>query len=102
MSGEVTLSVGCSAEVNTCGSCLFFERQGDNEYYRMNGFCRIKLPAKIVEQFTVRNIDPKQRDREYTGNEDQIKDTDRCDLYRPDGKIYIVQRRVTPEKGYRE
>lgn len=98
MADEITLPVGCSAEPDTCGSCKFFERKGDNEYYRMSGFCRIKLPAKIPEQWAIRDIDPKQKDREYTGNEDQIKDTDRCDLQRPDGKTYIVQRRVTPLK----
>ncbi len=40
-------------------------------------------------------LDPKLRDQEYTGNEERIKDTDRCDLYQWDGFEYIVQRRVT-------
>jgi len=61
----------------------------------MYGECRIKLPARFVEQYQVRRLDPKLRDQEYTGNEDRIIDTDRCDLYRSDGFQYIVQRRVT-------
>jgi hypothetical protein len=93
---EITLSPGASAEPDTCGSCKFFERKNDGEFYRMHGFCRIKLPEKIPEQSAIRCIDPKQKDREYTGNEDQIKDTDRCDLQKPDGKVYIVQRRIGP------
>jgi len=93
---EITLSVGASAEPDTCGSCKFFERKPD--YAPVYGQCRIKLPSKIAEQWHLRSIDPKQKDREYTGSEDQIKDTDRCDLQRPDGKTYIVQRRITPEK----
>ena len=92
---EITLSVGCSAEPNTCGSCKFFERKGlDQPYNQTQGFCRIVLPKKIAEQIDIRMIDPKQRDAEYTGNEDQIKDTDRCDLYHFSGKVYIVQRRI--------
>jgi len=93
MANEITLSVGASAEPNTCGSCKFFERRGDG-YAASGGFCRIKLPAKIADQNAIRSIDPKMKDAEYTGNEDRINDTDRCDLQRPDGKVYIVQRRV--------
>jgi hypothetical protein len=92
MPSEITLAVGCSAEPNTCGSCKFFVR--DRDYDSANGKCEIKLPKKIAMQWDIRGVDPKQKDLEYTGNEDQIKDTDRCDLQRPDGKTYIVQRRV--------
>lgn len=93
---EITLGVGASAEPDTCGSCKFFDRKTDNPYYSAYGQCRFTFPAKIATAWNIRDIDPKQRDREYTGNEDQIKDTDRCDLHRHDGKIYIVQRRVGP------
>lgn len=94
MAGEITLPVGASAEPDTCGSCRFFARKAD--YAAVYGECRIKLPAKFPDQWAIRRIDPAEKDREYTGNEDQIKDTDRCDLHRPDGKIYIVQRRIPP------
>lgn len=97
MANEITLPVGASAEPDTCGSCRFFERGRDWE--SAYGRCRIKLPTKVADQWAIRAIDPKQKDREYTGNEDQIKDTDRCDLQRPDGKVYIVQRRIPPERG---
>lgn len=99
MSNEITLPVGCSAEPDTCGSCKFFERKGESDYYRTHGFCKIKLPAKMADQWNIRRLDPKQKDQEYTGNEDQIKDTDRCDLYHFSGKVYIVQRRIPPEKA---
>lgn len=92
MANETTLAVGCTAEPDTCGSCRFFERR--NEYDSAYGRCRIKLPSKLAEQQDIRGIDPKQKDREYTGTEDQIRDTERCDLQQPDGKVYIVQRRV--------
>jgi hypothetical protein len=98
MANEITLRVGASAEPDTCGSCKFFERKSDGEWDSMRGFCRIKLPAKIADQWAIRAIDPKMKDQEYTGNEDQIKDTDRCDLYRFSGQVYIVQRRIPPER----
>lgn len=101
MAGEIILPVGSSAEPDTCGSCKFFERKGDNEYYRMHGFCRIELPKKFFTQRDLRIFAVTNKiwkDQEYTGNEDQIKDTDRCDLYRYSGKVYIVQRRIPPEK----
>lgn len=92
MSDEITLPVGASAEPDTCGSCKFFSR--DNDWRTVYGQCKIKLPSKMASQWDIRGVDPKQKDREYTGNEDQIKDSDRCDLQRPDGKVYIVQRKV--------
>lgn len=100
MSNEITLPVGSSAEPDTCGSCKFFERKDGSGYETHGswGFCKIVLPKKIARQVDIRMVDPKRRDAEYTGNEDQIKDTDRCDLYRHSGKVYIVQRRITSEK----
>jgi hypothetical protein len=59
MTGEITLAVGASAEPDTCGSCKFFERNSDGPSYRMHGVCRIKLPAKVVEQRVIRSLDPK-------------------------------------------
>lgn len=94
MANEITLPVGASAEPDTCGSCKFFERK--DGYSPMYGQCRITLPAKMADKWDIRRID--RKDREYTGNEDQIKDTDRCDLYRFSGKVYIVQRRIPPER----
>lgn len=99
MPNEITLSLGATAEANTCGSCKFFKRKNDNgPYDSAYGKCEIVLPKKFVEQFQYRDLDDRFRknDREYTGNEDQIKDNDRCNLYQSDGKSYIVQRRVRP------
>lgn len=95
---EIILAPGATAEPDTCGSCKFFGRKPPNEgeWYRMNGFCRFLMPAKIALQSDLRGIDPKHKDDEYTGNENMIKDTDRCDLQKPDGKTYIVQRRISP------
>jgi len=91
----ITLPPGCTAEHDTCGSCKFFERDG-YDYSRIYGKCRIVLPSKVAMQYDVRAIDPKHKDDEYTGNEDQIQDTNRCDLWRSDGKTYIVQRKILP------
>lgn len=94
MTATITLAVGATAEPDTCGSCKFFQRKDD---WRAGfGDCRIKLPRKFAEQWQIRKLTPKPKDYEYeyTGNEDQIKDTDRCDLHRPDGNVYIVQRLV--------
>jgi len=93
---ETTLMPGATAERETCGSCKFFERRDYYEETSLYGFCRFLFPAKIALQSDVRNIDPKHKNDEYTGNENQIRDSDRCDLWRSDGKTYIVQRRIKP------
>lgn len=98
MANEITLAVGASAEPDTCGSCKFFERKDYDERRGVYGFCKFELPKKIATQRDVRFVDPKMKDQEYTGNEDQIKDTDRCDLYRFSGQVYIVQRRIPSAK----
>lgn len=101
MSSEITLPVGSSAEPDTCGSCKFFQRNNDGINYRMNGVCGFKLPEKAVRQVQFRELSDivKKYDRDYTGTEEWIKDTDRCDLQRPSGKVYIVQRRISPERS---
>lgn len=94
---EVMLLVGATAEPNTCGSCQSFRRRVDSgEWYSTNGTCNFKFPTKVAEMANIREVDPRRRDQEYTGNEDMIQDTDRCDLYRSTGLTYIVQRRVSP------
>jgi hypothetical protein len=98
MPGETILPVGCAAEADTCGSCKFFRRIKDNgDWYFMHGHCRIKLPGRYVEQWQVRKPDPKTGEYEKE-DPDRIKDTDTCDLYRNDGKIYIVQRLIKPKE----
>lgn len=96
----ITLPLGASAEPDTCGSCKFFKRKDDNAYYAMHGFCIFQLPSKIAERWSIRQLQDQllKIDRDFTGNEDQIKDTDRCDLYQFSGKVYIVQRRIPPER----
>lgn len=97
MSGEIVLMPGASAEPDTCGSCKFFERKDYEDRRGPWGFCRIALPKKFFTQRDLRVFAETTKiwkDQEYTSNEDQIKDTDRCDLQRPDGKVYIVQRVV--------
>lgn len=93
MNTEIVLPVGANAEPDTCGSCKFFKRR-DEMYSAAHGFCMFVVPQKVATRHDLRNADPKQQDREYTGNEDQIKDTSRCDLYHFSGKTYIVQRRI--------
>lgn len=64
------------------------------EWYRMNGDCTIKLPPPMEKYAPF----VYGKDEEYTHGPRYLKDTDRCDLQRPDGKVYIVQRRIPPEK----
>lgn len=93
--GEITLPIGATAEPDTCGSCKFFRRKDDGcTPGSVWGKCGFVMPPIIATSWDIRGLDPKQKDREYTGNEDTIKDTARCDLYRHSGKVYIVQRRI--------
>jgi hypothetical protein len=90
---EITLMVGANAEPDTCGSCKFFDRRVDSgEWYSMDGYCRIAMPPLKTRfaPFVYKDND------EDTWGPTHVKDIDRCDLYRPDGKLYIVQRRVGP------
>jgi len=89
MANEITLPVGATAEHNTCGSCKYFQRKDD--YNAKWGQCGFRLPPQVASRNQFRSLD---RNYEYTGNEDQIEDISRCDLYCNDGKSYIVQRRV--------
>ena len=89
MSGEVTLAVGATAETNTCGSCKYFSRTMDmGEYNMSTGVCKFELPEKLRYLFA-----PKVY---VEGDEDRVRlrDTSRCDLWKDDGKVYIVQRRT--------
>ena len=95
--GIITLPPGATAEPNTCGSCKFFRRCLDQGIYEASsGHCEIVMPP------------PKQRYRvltyEETGEVDRapnwIKDSARCDFYRPDGRKYIVQREVWRDGCY--
>ena len=85
MANEIILPVGNTAEPNTCGSCKFFYRSGDR-----SGNCNIKLPPQIA-------IDNKGNEKDYVRNPNTVNDDNRCDFYQPDGKIYIVQRRIEPK-----
>jgi hypothetical protein len=86
---EITLPLGATAEPNTCGSCKFFDRVGTDygASYQSMGRCRINLPPL--------NFVEKSWDGEGLGPR-SLPDTERCDLQRPDGKVYIVQRRIPP------
>ncbi len=89
MSNEITLGVGASAEMNTCGSCKFFRRDMDMGVVNMSrGICGFQFPKKMFILFAPKEYRDGDEDR------DRMNDTDRCDLQRPDGKVYIVQRRV--------
>lgn len=89
MATEIVLPVGASAEPNTCGSCKFFRRTMDaGDYAMRSGTCGFVLPPKLAQMFAAR---PSKDDDEWGW---RLPDTQRCDLQRPDGKAYIVQRRV--------
>jgi hypothetical protein len=97
VANEITLMPGASAEPDTCGSCKFFERRRNDKYDGMYGNCRFKFPEKTVATgWDIRRLDPALKNAEYTGNEERIKDTDRCDLWKHSGNTYIVQRRIEP------
>jgi hypothetical protein len=93
--GDVILGLGMTAEPNTCGSCVFFGRRDFTEFYIKNesvvrdamrgGYCKIVLPPQVA-------LRP-QGEGAPTNN---TNDTDRCDLWKSDGKTYIVSRRIRP------
>jgi hypothetical protein len=84
MSTAITLPVGATAEPDTCGSCRFFVRMGDLRPIGQ-GRCNITLPPVLATKYDFRTS-------ENSYQFDLITDDKRCDLQRPDGKIYIVQR----------
>jgi len=88
----VTLAPGCHAEHDTCGSCKFFDRDhfyGDD--YRMYGKCTFVLPP-LMKLYVERELT--ESEREWGPR--KRRDDDRCDLYRCDGRTYIVQRKIVP------
>ena len=96
MAGEITLPLDCSAEPDTCGSCKFFDRtMRDGPYEMSSGHCRFKLPPFEEKYRVLTYVETGESDRAANW----IKDTHACDLYRPDGKVYIVQRRIPPERA---
>lgn len=86
---EITLSVGATAEPDTCGSCKFFHRPDDTYNGAHVGHCSLLLPGKYVTKGWDGNGRPPTL----------MDDTDRCDLWRSDGQLYIVSRRVTSAAG---
>lgn len=85
---EIILPLGASAEPNTCGSCRFFGRRTE-KYSAYAGVCNIELPPMIATKYYV--------GKESIENSDQFirtRDRSRCDFQSPDGKVYIVQRRI--------
>lgn len=86
---EITLPVGASAEPDTCGSCKFFVRLGDLRPAGQ-GRCKFKMPPGVATRHDI----AKDGEVENSYQFDRVEDTDRCDLQRPGGKVYIVQRRV--------
>lgn len=85
----ITLPLGADAQAGTCGSCKFFQRLDDLRPVGQ-GCCNIKLPPAIATKYDLgREI---LNSRQF----EMIEDTDRCDLQRPDGKQYIIQRRAGP------
>lgn len=62
----------------------------------MQGWCQIVMPPP--KEFFAPKVRVKDSDYE-TQAANYLKDTDRCDLYRFSGQVYIVQRRIPPEKA---
>lgn len=85
---EITLPVGATAEPDTCGSCKFFQR--DDQLWPVgSGLCKIKLPPAVATRYMLPGVLV-----ENSGDLQRTVDIERCDLQRPDGRRYIVQRRV--------
>jgi hypothetical protein len=91
---EVTLPIGATAEPGTCGSCHFFKRYGEMDYYQDIGYCEIRLPPP-KQRFVLKPW--AESDSDWGPN--RVRDIDGCDLHRPSGKTYIVARRVEPMKA---
>jgi hypothetical protein len=86
MSHEITLPLGASAEPDTCGSCKHFRRRDDG-MSPSSGECYITFPPMIASKY---DLGPVENSNQFI----RTADHKRCDLQRPDGKTYIVQRRV--------
>jgi hypothetical protein len=96
MADEITLPIGATAEPDTCGSCKFFQRWTDRgASYQHTGLCKIVMPPP-KERFERKNLNDDDN-AEYRAPND-VDDTHRCDLHRPSGKTFIVQRRVLPTR----
>lgn len=89
MANEITLPVGATAEPDTCGSCKFFVRIDDLRPVG-EGRCNIKLPPMMATKYELPTKDGWENSYQF----DLKHDVSRCDLQRPDGKVYIVQRRI--------
>jgi hypothetical protein len=91
---EVVLPIGATADQGSCGSCQFFDRYGEMDYYQAIGYCKIRMPPYkqrlMLKPYT-------ESDSDWGPN--RVKDTDGCDLHRHSGKTYIVARRVEPMKA---
>ena len=85
----ITLSPGATSDPDTCGSCKFFRRLSYcGDVNASTGSCEFRLPQKLYILFASKPYQEGDEDRT------RVADTCRCDLYRPDGKRYIVQRIV--------
>ncbi len=88
---DITLAPGATAEPNTCGSCKFFKRDMNNGPYEMaRGNCEIRMPPLKQYFRTMTYEETGERDRAPNW----VSDSAGCDLYRHDGKQYIVQRYI--------
>jgi hypothetical protein len=90
---DVLLPIGATAEPGTCGSCHFFDRYTEMDYYQNVGYCKIRMPP-YKERLMLKSM------QKVTGDwgPNRVKDIDGCDLHRHSGKTYIVARRVEPVK----
>lgn len=86
---EITLPLGASAEPDTCGSCKFFIRDADI-WPVSSGRCNFKMPPGVATRYDIAKDGEPENSYQY----DRKVDIERCDLQRPDGNIYIVQRKI--------
>lgn len=85
-----------SADVRTCGSCEFFDRERNDPNAPTKGQCTVRLPPWIKLQHTHAYTGSKANGFpagiEYVEDSSQwrrVEDTETCDLWRPSGLTYV-------------
>lgn len=85
---EIVLALNQSANTGECGSCQFFDRDGDYNEWTARGRCKFRLPPNRIYTKTVWDGDSLPLDT--------VEDTAGCDFWKSTNKTYIVSQRLKP------
>lgn len=102
MSDPIRLYAKQTAAPKTCGACVFFRREPNDDRYLAyaptRGQCDFKFPPwmKLLHTHARRSDSPRSSDspsaHEVVDNSSdwtRVEDADRCDLWRPSAASYV-------------